>query len=109
MSDFKPISESKRKRLEEAGYRIGDYADFLGMSQEEKEVTEIKLALCRLLVQERKRRRLSQAQLARSMKVSQPRVAKLEAADDSVGLDATLKALFTVGATRQDIAKAIMG
>lgn len=109
MDKIKPMSAAKRKRLEEAGFHFGDYAEFSGMTEQEREITEIKLALCRLLATKRKSGRMSQAELAEIMGFSQPRVAKLESADAAVGLDATLKALFAVGATRQEIARAVAG
>lgn len=107
MEKIVPMSESKRQRLEAAGYHFGDYAEFSGMTPAEKEVTEIKLALCRLLITKRKSRRLSQSELASIMGFSQPRIAKIESFHPSVGLDATLGALLAAGATRQEIAQAI--
>lgn len=103
------MSAAKRKRLEDAGFHFGDYAEFVGMSPQEKELAEIKLALCRLLASKRKSAKLSQAELAQIMGFSQPRVAKIESGDNQVGLDATLQALLAAGASRRDIAKAIAG
>jgi predicted transcriptional regulator len=46
--------------------------------------------------------------LARQLGSSQSRVAKLEAADPSVSLDLLIRALLTVGASRKDVAAAIV-
>ena len=39
------MDTSKRERLEEAGFRVGTVADFLGLMAEESEMVEIKVAL----------------------------------------------------------------
>lgn len=109
MTKIKPMDPARRKRLEAAGFHFGDYAEFVGMTPEEKELTEVKLAMVRLLASKRKSGKLTQAELARIMGFSQPRVAKIESGDSQVGLDATFKALFAAGATRLDIADAISG
>jgi len=50
---------------------------------------------------------LSQAELARRLKSSQSRIAKVEAADPTVSADLLLRALFALGATPGDVASAI--
>jgi len=50
---------------------------------------------------------VSQAELATRLKSSQSRVAKMEAADPTVSVDLLLRALFTLGARRRDIAGSI--
>lgn len=41
------------------------------------------------------------------MQSSQSRIAKIEAGEASVSLDLIIRAIFSTGATREDIAKAI--
>ena len=55
----------------------------------------------------RSRQGLSRADLARRLRSSQSRVAKIEAADPSVSADLLLRALFALGATPSDVASAI--
>jgi predicted transcriptional regulator len=52
---------------------------------------------------------LTQADLARTMKSSQSRVAKMEAGDASVSLDLLVRSLLAVGTTNKELAKVIAG
>ena len=52
---------------------------------------------------------MTQTELARRIKSSQSRVAKMEAADGSVSLDLLIRSLLALGATRKDLATAIAG
>jgi DNA-binding XRE family transcriptional regulator len=97
----------KRQRLEAAGWTVGDASDFLGLSPEEAAFIELKLALSKRLKQQRESQQLTQEALAKRIKSSQSRVAKMEAGDPSVSLDLLVRTLLSVGATAQDIAEAI--
>jgi ribosome-binding protein aMBF1 (putative translation factor) len=96
----------KRKRLEAAGWKVGSVKDFLGLSEEEAALVELKLSLADALRQSRTKRGLSQTDLAKRMKSSQSRVAKIEAGDPSVSLDLMVRALVASGATAKDVKKA---
>lgn len=98
---------SKRKALEEAGWRVGSVDDFLGLDEAESQFVEIKVALARLLRTTRTRRRITQFELAEKLGSSQSRVAKLEAADDSVSVDLLLRSLLVAGARPSELAKAV--
>ncbi|HOC17352.1 MAG TPA: helix-turn-helix domain-containing protein [Vicinamibacterales bacterium] len=86
---------------------MGNAADFLELSAEESALVETKLALSESVRERRSKQGLSQAELAKRLKSSQSRVAKIEAADPSVSTDLVLRALFALGATRNDVASAI--
>lgn len=101
------MDESKRKRLEEAGWKVGSVQEFLGLSDEEAIFVELKLALSESLRERRAAQGITQAELARRIGSSQSRVAKMEASDPSVALDLLVRGLLATGATRQDIAAAI--
>ena len=101
------MKTEKRARLKQAGWVVGDAGDFLGLSAEERAFVETKLALSAGVREQRRRRRLTQAQLARRLGSSQSRVAKLEAADPSVSMDLMVRSLLRLGATRADIARLI--
>jgi len=101
------MKKRKRAQLEAHGWRVGSAAEFLALSPEEAALVETKLALSRSLRARRTKKRLSQTALARYLKSSQSRVAKMESADPSVSVDLLLRALFALGATRRDIAKAL--
>ncbi len=101
------MDNNKKRRLEAKGYRVGDAEDFLGLSEEESAYIDMKMALSQALAHKRKQRRLTQVELARKLNSSQSRVAKMEKGDPTVSVDLLVKALLTMGATRQSIAKAI--
>ena len=99
------MRKDKRQRLERAGWRIGDAADFLQLSDEERRFIETKLALAEGLRRLRERQGLTQTDVARRIGSSQSRVAKMEVADPSVSTDLLLRSLFRLGANRRDIAR----
>jgi DNA-binding XRE family transcriptional regulator len=98
----------KRQRLEAAGWRVGDAADFLELSPEEAAFIEMKLSLSRRLRELRLSQQLSQQSLAKKINSSQSRVAKMEAGDPSVSLDLMVRTLLAMGATREDVAIALV-
>lgn len=98
----------KRKRLEAAGWTAGSAADFLKLSPAERALVDTRLAVSAALRQRRKRHGLTQAALAKQLRSSQSRVAKMEAADPSVSLDLLLRAYFAVGATKRDLARLLI-
>lgn len=81
------MKTSKRLKLEAAGWAVGSAADFLGLSEEEATLIEMKLALADSIRERRQKKHLTQQELARRLGSSQSRVAKMEAADGSVSLD----------------------
>jgi len=101
------MKKNKRARLEAHGWRVGNTEDFLELSEEESALVDTRLALSGSVRDRRTKQGLSQAALARRLKSSQSRVAKLEAADPSVSTDLLLRALFALGATPRDVAAAI--
>ena len=101
------MEAAKRKRLEAAGWSVGSATDFLKLSPEEAAFVELKLRLSESLKRRRQSKRLSQAALAKKIKSSQSRVAKMEAGDPSVSLDLLIRALLAIGATRNDLARVL--
>jgi DNA-binding transcriptional regulator YiaG len=101
------MKKTKRARLEAGGWRVGDAGDFLDLTPEEAALVETKLALSGSVRDRRRKQGLSQADLAKRLKSSQSRVAKIEAADPTVSADLLLRALFALGATPSDVASVI--
>ena len=97
----------KRKRLEAAGWTVGDATAFLKLTPEEAALVEIRLALSQTLRERRLGAGLTQLTFAKQLGSSQSRVAKLEAGDASVSLELLIRALLTVGASRKDVAHAL--
>ena len=103
------MDSEKRKKLEAAGWTVGDASDFLELTTAEAELVELKIQLALLVKKQRRIHNISQNVLAKKMGSSQSRVAKIESGDPSVSLDLIFRALLTTGATRQELAQAIMG
>ena len=80
----------------------------LGLSSVEEELVEIKLALSAKLRKTREMGNLTQTDLAKRMGSSQSRVAKMEAGDPTVSLDLLVQGLLAAGATRRQIASAVI-
>ena len=103
------MRKSKRARLEAAGWAVGSVKEFLGLSEADAVLIEMKLALSRSLRERRQQRGLSQMEFAKRLQSSQSRVAKMEAGDPSVSMDLLVSSLLLLGASSTDLAKTIRG
>jgi len=99
------MKTTKKKRLGEKGWKVGTVQEFLNLSPEEAAYVELKLALSKNLQQYRRQKKLTQHELARRLKSSQSRVAKMESGDPSVSLDLLVRSLLTLGASRKRLAE----
>ena len=97
----------KRRRLEAAGWKVGSAADFLGLTDEETALVEMKVALSARVKSWRTRAHMTQAALAKRLKSSQSRVAKIEAGDPTVSLDLLVRASLATGAQPREVAFAL--
>ena len=102
------MNGKKQKRLEAAGWRVGSTEDFLGLNEEEAAYIDLKLTLSQKVRQRREQENLTQSQLAKRLKSSQSRIAKIEAGDPSVSLDLLIRSLFTLGVTKSDLSKMLI-
>ncbi|HEV2972582.1 MAG TPA: helix-turn-helix transcriptional regulator [Pirellulales bacterium] len=91
------VHPKKRMALEAAGWRFGDAADFLGMSDEERQLPDTRFEIASAVRQQRERVNLSQKELAKRIKTSQPRIARIERAASDVSLDQLLRAFSAAG------------
>lgn len=99
------MREGKRQRLEARGWKVGTAREFLRLSAEEAAYIELKVRLAMGLREWRRRRDLTQADLAKRLRSSQSRIAKMEAGDPSVSLDLLVRSLLTLGASRRDLTR----
>jgi ribosome-binding protein aMBF1 (putative translation factor) len=99
------MKASKVKRLKAAGWKAGTVKEFLGLSDEEAALVELKLALVAAVRQARMKHGLSQTELAQRMRSSQSRVAKIETGDPSISLDLIVRAFLATGATRRELGR----
>jgi ribosome-binding protein aMBF1 (putative translation factor) len=91
------MDASKRKALKAAGWKIGDAADFLEMSAEERQLLDARVEVALAIRRQRKARNLSQKELGSRLKTSQPRIAKIERAASDVSLDQLVRAFTAAG------------
>jgi ribosome-binding protein aMBF1 (putative translation factor) len=101
------MKQTKREKLERAGFSVGTVQQFLHLSDEEMALIDLKIRLISLLKSARQSSGLSQANLAKLIGSSQSRVAKMENADAGVSLELICKALFSLGVSRQAIGRII--
>ena len=103
------MNEAKTGRIEKAGWKLGTPKEFLGLTDEEAALIEIKLALARGIKERRLSQRLTQADLAKQLKSSKSRIAKMEASDAAVSMDFPVRSLLVLGATTQEVGRVIAG
>jgi DNA-binding XRE family transcriptional regulator len=101
------MKTEKRKKLEAAGWKVGDAREFLALTPDESDFVEIKLALARRLRTLREKHNWTQAELAKHVGSSQSRVAKMEAADPTVSVDLLVRSLLAAGANRRELGRIV--
>ena len=101
------MRDSKRKRLQVKGWKVGTVKQFLQRSDEEDAFIELRLKLAEGLKVRRVRQGLTQVQLAKAVRSSQSRVAKMEAGDPTVSLDLLVRSLLVLGTTNRELAQII--
>jgi len=101
------VREEKRRRLEAKGWKFGTAQEFLRLSDEEATYIDLKARLATGLRTRRRRRSLTQADLAKRLQSSQSRIAKMEAGDPSVSLDLLIRSLLILGTSRRELSRLI--
>jgi len=99
--------EPEKKHLQGKGWKVGSADEFLQLTPEEATLVELRLKLADAVKLLRKEKQLTQAQLATLLGSSQSRVAKMEAAAESVSLDLLIRSFLAMGATAKDLAEVI--
>jgi transcriptional regulator with XRE-family HTH domain len=97
------MDPEKQATLVSAGYVFTDAEDFLGLTEEERLLLDIRLAVSRAVRDARLARNLTQAQAAKILKTSQPNVSKIESAAADVSLDLMFRSLFSLGGSAADV------
>ena len=103
------MRDDRKKRLEARGWKVGTTREFLKLSADEEAYIELRLRLADGLKKRRLRRHLTQTDLARVVRSSQSRIAKMEAGDPTVSLDLLIRSLLILGTSRKDLARIISG
>ena len=101
------MDKTKKKAIENNGWKVGEIDQFLGLDSAEMAIVEMKMALAKTLIEKRKKSKITQINMAKLIGSSQSRVAKIEKGDSTVSIELMLKSLFSLGATKKEIAKVI--
>jgi predicted XRE-type DNA-binding protein len=102
------MDSDRKSRLEAAGFKFGTVGELFGLTEAEEELVELKVAIAEAIRELREEHSLSQADLARLIGTGQARVSKLERTSESTSLDTLFRCMLVLGATRQDLARAIL-
>jgi HTH-type transcriptional regulator / antitoxin HipB len=97
------MDEAKKKRLEALGYWVGDYGDFLGLTEAERQHVELRIALSNAVRRLREAKGLTQKALGKMIASTQARVAKVETGTVEVSLDLMFRAFFAAGGKLEDL------
>ena len=95
------------RRLKARGWKVGDATEFLGLSEQEAALVDLRVALSRSVRARRMKLGLSQVDLASRLGSSQSRVAKLEGADATVSIDLLIRGMLALGASRREIGRTL--
>lgn len=102
------VNKTRQAKLERKGWKFGSADELLGLSTQESAYIELKLGLSDTLKSKRVSQKLTQAELARIMKSSQSRVAKMEAGDPTVSIDLLIRFLLALGVTKEELGRSIL-
>lgn len=98
------MNSKREAALKAAGFWVGDSADWLELSDEDRALVDLQATL----ITETRRRReaidMSQAALASKIGSSQSRIAKIENGASGTSLDLMIRAYFAVGGTLPELA-----
>ena len=101
------MREDTKRRLETKGWKVGSAKEFLRLTDEESAYIDLKMRLADGLRDRRQRNRLSQVQLAKILRSSQSRIAKMESGDPSVSLDLLIRSLLALGISDRELSRII--
>jgi len=98
------MDKAKQKALEAAGWRVGDAADFLGLTEEERREVDLRAALSRAIRRRSEQSGLTRKQLAARLKLSPSKMASLDVGVEH-SLDFMFHVLFALGGEIDDVVK----
>ena len=81
------MNKATLERLKAAGYRSGDATDFLGLTEEERQLVDLHVRVSLAVRHKREQKGLTQQQLAEKIQLSPSRIARIEAGAVGVSLD----------------------
>ncbi len=102
-----PLSAGKKARIEAIGGRVTTVEEWLDLTQEDVAIIDMKIRLGGELKARRKKKRLSQERVAKTLKTSQGRVSKLEKGQAT--LDQLARSVLALGGSTKEVGRAISG
>ena len=102
------MTEARKKKLEAKGYKVVDSAEWLGLSREEAQIVEMRVALAQELERLRKAKGLTQAELARRIGTKQSGVARTVNNPNSTTIDNLIRSLIALGEPISKIAACLL-
>ena len=102
------MKDAKEKVLKVNGIKITDSAEWLGLTTEEAQLVEMRVALAEELERVRKAKGITQAELARKMGTTQSAVARMTTRPDTSTIDNMMKSLMLLGEPVSKIAACLL-
>lgn len=102
------MTEAKKKILAENGYRMTDSAEWLGLSREESQLIDMRVALAQELERVRKAKGMTQAELAKRIGTKQSGVARMINTPEASTMDNLVKSLIALGEPVSKIAACLL-
>ncbi len=100
------MDKKKRDALIAAGWAVGDAGDLLGLTEEDRQIADLRAKISTAIRRLRTAKNWTQKQLAERTGSSQSRIAKLEACAGDVSLDLMFTSLFAIGGRLEDLVAA---
>ena len=98
----------KLRKIKAAGYKVTTADEWLGLTPEESQLVDIRLALAEQLEEVRKEKGISQAQLAAKMGTKQSGIARMVNRPETSSMDNLVKGLIALGVPISKIAACLI-
>ena len=101
------MDAKKRKQLEDAGYKITDSAEWLGLTPQEQAIVNMRVNFALEIERVRKASNITQQELAEKIGTRQSGVARMLNNPASATIDSLIKTLLALGTSPKRIAALI--
>ena len=102
------MTAEKMKKIKNAGYRITTADEWLGLTPEESQLVEMRLALAAELEEARRAKGWTQAQLAKKLGTKQSGVARMVGRPETSSMDNLMRGLMALGVPVSKIAACLL-
>lgn len=102
------MTKEKKEKLETAGFVVTNATDWLGLTDEESKIVEMRVALAKEIEKLRIEQGLTQSALAKRLNTKQSGVARMINNPDSSSIDNLMKTMIAMGAPISRIAATLL-